>query len=120
MSPKQAASSLIRAIGQLPGIKTVLYHPAVRSTIQTWPGFQILYGRGWDLLHPFDRAHGTDTSGFIASENLPSSPYDSTRRHVYGGSQPGIIRAALATLPPLESFTFVDLGCGKGRPLLVA
>jgi SAM-dependent methyltransferase len=26
----------------------------------------------------------------------------------------------LEALPPLDSFTFVDLGCGKGRPMLVA
>jgi len=38
----------------------------------------------------------------------------------YAGSQPSIVRAALDALPPLQSFTFVDLGCGKGRPLLVA
>ncbi len=30
------------------------------------------------------------------------------------------MRSVLAVLPPLDSFTFVDLGCGKGRPLLVA
>jgi SAM-dependent methyltransferase len=120
MSPKQALGSFIRAIGHLPGIRTVLYYPAIRSTMQTWPGFQTLYGRGWELLHPFDRSHGTDTSGYVAPENLPSSPFDSTRRHVYGGSQPSIIRTALAALPPVEGLTFVDLGCGKGRPLLVA
>jgi SAM-dependent methyltransferase len=117
---KQTLSSLIRAIGRLPGIRKVLYQPIVRATIQTWPGFQRLYGTGWDLLHPFDRFQGTDTSGFVASEDLPSSPFDSSRKHVYGGSQPSIIRSTLATLPSLESYTFVDLGCGKGRPLLVA
>jgi len=120
MSLKKSLGSFIRAMGQLPVIKMVLYHPAVRGTIQTWPGFKVVYGKGWDLLHPFDRSHGTDTSGYVASDDLPSSPYDSTRKHVYGGSQPSIIRSALAALPSLESFTFVDLGCGKGRPLLVA
>lgn len=120
MSAKETLRTAIRTVGQFPVIKTVLYHPTVRGTIQTWPGFQVLYGRGWDLLHPFDRSNGTNTSGFVASEELPSSPCDSTRKHVYGGSQPSIIRTALTTLPPLEGFTFVDLGCGKGRPLLVA
>ena len=120
MSPKKILGSVVRAIGQLPGIKTVLYQPAVRGAIQTWPGFKTLYGNGWSLLHPFDRLHHTDTSGFVASEQLPSSPFDLTRKHVYGGSQPSIIRSALATLPALDSFTFIDLGCGKGRPLLVA
>lgn len=120
MSFKTTLGSSIRALGRLPVIKTVLYHPAVRGTVQTWPGFNMLYGKGWGLLHPFDRLHHTDTSGYVASADLPSSPYDVTRKHVYGGSQPSIIRLTLATLPPLESFTFIDLGCGKGRPLLVA
>jgi SAM-dependent methyltransferase len=40
--------------------------------------------------------------------------------HGYAGCQPGAMRSVLATLPGLETCTFVDLGCGKGRPLLVA
>jgi len=120
MSAKQAIGSFIGKVGRLPGIKQVLFHPRVRTTIQTWPGLHTVYGKGWDLLHPFDRAHGTDTSGYVGTEDLPSSPFDASRQHVYGGSQPGIIRSALGMLPSLEGFTFVDLGCGKGRPLLVA
>ena len=120
MSPKQRLVSFVRAISQLPGLKTIFYQPSIRAKIQRWPGFNILYGAGWDLQHPFDSSHGTNTSGFVASQDLPSSPLDATRKHVYGGSQPSIIRTALRTLPPLENFTFVDLGCGKGRPLLVA
>jgi SAM-dependent methyltransferase len=34
--------------------------------------------------------------------------------------RPSIIRLALNTLPALPECTFIDLGCGKGRPLLVA
>ena len=37
-------------------------------------------------------------------------------RCVHGGSG----REALKAVPSLETSTFVDLGCGKGRPLLVA
>jgi SAM-dependent methyltransferase len=39
---------------------------------------------------------------------------------VYGGSQPSLVRAALSQVPGLDRCSFVDLGCGKGRPLLVA
>jgi SAM-dependent methyltransferase len=38
----------------------------------------------------------------------------------YGGSQPSIVRAVLASLPEPERYIFVDIGCGKGRPLVVA
>ena len=120
MAPRQKIAALLRATIWLPGLKAIFYHPAIRAALQRRPGFHLLYGAGWDLQHPFDFEHGTDTSGFVASQNLPSSLVDTVRKHVYGGSQPSIIRTALAELPPLENFTFVDLGCGKGRPLLVA
>jgi SAM-dependent methyltransferase len=120
MSLKKTLGYSIRVIGRLPVIKTILYYPAIKNAIQTWPGFKTVFGGGWDLRHPFDLSQGTDTSGFVASDDLPGSLNDSIRNHAYGGSQPSIIRSALVMLPPLESFTFVDLGCGKGRPLLVA
>ena len=36
------------------------------------------------------------------------------------GSQPTIIRRALDTLGDIAGYTFVDIGCGKGRPMIVA
>jgi SAM-dependent methyltransferase len=120
MSLKQRLGSVIKAIGRFPVIASVVYHPAIRGAVQTWPNFHVLYGKGWDLLHPFDRLHRTDTSGFIPADKLPNSPFATTRIHVYAASQPSIVRSVLKTLPPLETFTFIDLGCGKGRPLLVA
>ena len=120
MSLKKSLGSLVKAIGRFPVIARVVYHPAIRGTVQTWPGFHALYGKGWDLLHPFDRLYRTDTSGFIPPDKLPNSPFATTRIHVYAASQPSIIRSVLKTLPALETFTFIDLGCGKGRPLLVA
>jgi SAM-dependent methyltransferase len=72
-------------------------------------------------LHPFDRAHGTDTSGFVSALELPVSEYSSSNNHFhYWGSQPSFIRSAVGALPSPETFTFIDLGCGKGRALLVA
>jgi SAM-dependent methyltransferase len=86
-----------------------------RSTL-----LQDLYGPGWERAHPFDRAHGTDTSGTVAAARLPR--HEAARVHAvgYAGSQPSVVRAALALLPPVHDCTFVDLGCGKGRALLVA
>ena len=40
--------------------------------------------------------------------------------NLYIGSQPSIMRRALAALGPVEQYGFLDLGCGKGRPLIVA
>ena len=73
-------------------------------------------------MHPFDGEYGTDTSGFVPVEELDQLEHEAVRVHArpYGGSQPSIVGTALAALGPLDLFTFVDLGCGKGRPLLVA
>jgi len=112
--------SLLRGFSRLPGVRTVLWHRAVWGTIQTWPIFGKLYGNGWRRLHPFDRSLGSDTSGFVGPGELPSSPFDSQKKHGYAGSQPSILRTALSVLPSPDSYSFIDLGCGKGRPLLVA
>jgi len=40
--------------------------------------------------------------------------------HGYSGSQPGVMRKVFAMLPGAAQYSFLDLGCGKGRPLLVA
>lgn len=73
----------------------------------------------------FDRRYGVDTSGVIAADEL-----DHTRgRHGDGvcyGTVPihqteSMFRAlAAAAARPLSDFAFVDLGCGKGLPLMLA
>lgn len=66
----------------------------------------------------FDLRRGTSTSGVI---QLRSLGLDSSLGHHYIATVPHTLRKVLAHLPinPSE-FTFVDLGCGKGRALLVA
>jgi SAM-dependent methyltransferase len=73
----------------------------------------------------FDRRYGVDTAGVIAAEAL-----DHTRgRHGDGVCyatvpihQTASMFRALADCAgrPLADFTFVDLGCGKGLPLMLA
>lgn len=68
--------------------------------------------------HPFDVAHGTDTSGHISGELLTPSNLHNT---AYYAISPSALTAALQLLPePTSGFTFLDIGCGKGRALLVA
>jgi SAM-dependent methyltransferase len=74
----------------------------------------------WDREHPYDRAHGVRTSGMLPGFLLrPGEPMD-VQTPIYSASQPSIIRRALATIPDPQNCHFLDLGCGKGRPLLVA
>jgi SAM-dependent methyltransferase len=68
--------------------------------------------------HPFDLAHGTDTSGHIPGEVLTPANLHNT---AYYAISPSALTAALKLLPePTNGFTFLDIGCGKGRALLVA
>jgi SAM-dependent methyltransferase len=117
---REAAARLAGAIGRLPVVAGVIRHPPLRRLLEKVPGAHALYGNGWDRVHPFDRAHGTDTSGCVAAAELPAG--EAARAHAicYAGSQPSVLRQGLAELWPLDSFAFVDLGCGKGRALLVA
>jgi SAM-dependent methyltransferase len=117
---RQVLGSVIREAARFPLFTAVLDHPALRATLHRVPGFSNLYAQGWIFAHPFDRFYHIDTSGFVASEELVSSPFDGGKPGFYAASQPSIIRTALKTLPGTELFTFVDLGCGKGRPLIVA
>jgi SAM-dependent methyltransferase len=120
MAVRQMLGSMIRGAARLPLFTAVLGHPSVRARLRDVPGFSNLYSTGWSFAHPFDRLYHVNTGAFVAAENLVSSPFDGGKPGIYAGSQPSIIRTALKTLPALEPFTFVDLGCGKGRPMIVA
>lgn len=108
------------AIGRLPVVARVVRHPSVYGLLEKIPGTQALYGRGWERIHPFDRSEGTDTSGFVSADELPRDQAARAHAICYAGSQPSLLRRALAELPAVDASTFVDLGCGKGRALLVA
>lgn len=72
------------------------------------------------LIHPYDREHGTDTSGFTPAERLLADRQKSHGMHAYLGTQPSIVRRLVAQLPDVSDYAFVDIGCGKARPALVA
>jgi len=65
--------------------------------------------------HPYDQLTGCDTSGMIHASRLGPEAED------YQPVDPDVFRARLDRLPEeLAAFTFVDIGCGKGRALLLA
>jgi len=69
----------------------------------------------------FDRIHGTDTSNI---ELLWQFKIDSPNARFgarYQATDEQMLVDAISFLPePPQDFTFVDIGCGKGRTLLVA
>ena len=119
-SLKTAIKQFIGALGRIPFVSAWLERPAVYRWIRRLPAAKLLVPTGWDRKHPFDRAYGTDTSGVIPISELSLGEADSAHANDYGGSQPSIVRYSLAILPPLDTFKFIDLGCGKGRVLIVA
>jgi SAM-dependent methyltransferase len=120
MNLKTSIKLLIAAIGRTPMIATIIEHKSVRKLLEQLPGFRLLYPNGWDRIHPFDQFHGTDTSGTAKINDRSVNKVIRDQAINYAGSQPNVLRLALAKLPQLNSYTFLDLGCGKGRALLVA
>ena len=73
------------------------------------------------LVHPFDVQHGVDTSGYLPGEQLRSGSSADLYNTAYYGIAPSALTQALWLLPSgVDTYTFLDLGCGKGRALLVA
>ncbi len=73
-------------------------------------------------IHPFDAEFGTDTSGMIWAEKLRDRNRKPNIHNTgYYASAPSLFEQAMAKLDvDLKRFTFVDLGAGKGRVLLLA
>jgi SAM-dependent methyltransferase len=72
-------------------------------------------------VHPFDRQFGVETSGLIFAEDLPSGKQKDLYNAGYFGVPPSAFRQVLDRLDlEFEQYTFIDLGSGKGRALLLA
>jgi SAM-dependent methyltransferase len=70
--------------------------------------------------------HGVDTSGLVPARHLVTGHANDEHVTAYYGVAPSILRSLIAewreTIPPhpISSYTFIDIGAGKGRGLLVA
>lgn len=71
--------------------------------------------------HPIDRRLGIETSTRIHGLFFGTGNASADKGNLgYAGSQPSVLRSILATLPSAADAHFIDLGCGKGRMLVVA
>ena len=71
--------------------------------------------------HPFDLLHATDTAGCYPAAVLPPTSLSALLITGYIGIGPSALVQAIAALPLRPGdFSFVDLGCGKGRAVLIA
>lgn len=81
-----------------------------------------------DVIHPFDRKYGTDTGGYLGPEDLVKGRANDAHNHGYSAIAPSVFHEACRrwreTLPAvsgrIEAYSFVDVGAGKGRALLLA
>jgi SAM-dependent methyltransferase len=80
------------------------------------------------VIHAFDRKYGTDTSGYLGPEELVKGRENDALNHGYSAIAPSVFHEACRrwreTLPAvsgrIEAYSFVDVGAGKGRALLLA
>jgi SAM-dependent methyltransferase len=79
-------------------------------------------------IHPFDRKYGTDTGGYLGPEELVKGRENDAHNYGYSAIAPSVFHEACRrwreTLPAvsgkIEAYSFVDVGAGKGRALLLA
>ncbi len=77
-------------------------------------------------IHPFDLAHNIDTSGLVPAGNLITGHPNDAFVTAYYGVAPSVLRTLIdhwrETSPPhpIHSYTFLDIGAGKGRAMLIA
>jgi SAM-dependent methyltransferase len=72
--------------------------------------------------HEFDRQYGVDTSGLVWSVDLKTGSPNDAWNTAYYGIGPSVFHHVMAQVPEPQqrTATFIDLGCGKGRAVLLA
>ena len=87
------------------------------------PGLKV--GEGF-TRHPFDVEFGVRTSGLVAGRDLKSGHRHDRHATAYYGVAPSVFSALLRrwqrsrSAAPIEDFSFIDLGAGMGRAVLLA
>lgn len=77
-------------------------------------------------VHPFDLIHGVETSGLVPAANLVTGHPNDEHVTAYYGVAPSLLRTLIdlwrETPPPepIYRYSFIDIGAGKGRAMLVA
>ncbi len=88
-----------------------------------WPLVEHGQYRSYRAAHPFDERFGVETSGLIYE--LPSGHQNDIYNNGYFAVAPSVFHAVMHAMQEQlhldwHRFTFVDVGSGKGRALLLA
>jgi len=90
---------------------------------RAFPGMALKDGFTW---HPFDLEFGVRTSGLIAGRNLKCGSRADRHNTAYFGVAPSVFHEMIALwrrskpAGTIDQFTFVDVGAGMGRAVLLA
>jgi predicted RNA methylase len=97
--------------------------PAKKPTRKRLPGLTVRDGY---TLHPFDLQYRVRTSGLVAGRHLKTGHSHDKHATAYYAVAPSVLTALVKrwrkTTPaaPVEMTTFIDVGAGMGRGVLVA
>jgi SAM-dependent methyltransferase len=88
-----------------------------------WPRMEQGEYRSYRAVHPFDERFGVDTSGLVYE--LPSGHPHDLYNNGYFAVAPSVFHSIMQTMRDrlaldYRRFSFVDVGSGKGRALLLA
>ena len=88
-----------------------------------WPRMEQGEYRSYRAVHPFDERFGVETSGLIYE--LPSGHQHDLYNNGYFAVAPSVFHAVMSVMRErlqldYRRFSFVDVGSGKGRALLLA
>jgi SAM-dependent methyltransferase len=78
------------------------------------------------VRHPFDLEFGVRTSGLVAGRHLALGRRSDRYATAYYAIAPSVFQSMIARwrrftpLPDLDEFTFIDVGAGMGRAMLLA
>ena len=115
--------TLLEPISAKGGLLGLLAYAKSIGPEQTLAKIWRTIGRAWITVsdYIFDKRLGIDTRGYIAVDDLDVS--DETRQYseVYAPTPAKIFNSILSGLElDFTAFDLVDIGCGKGRTLIVA
>lgn len=97
--------------------------PRERPERRLLPGLSVREGY---IRHPFDLEFGVRTSGLIAGRHLTCGHPNDRHATAYYAVAPSVFRSMLVRwrrcrpVAPIDEFTFIDLGAGMGRAMLLA
>jgi len=94
-----------------------------RANARFLPGLSVKNGL---IRHPFDLEFGVRTSGLVAGRHLASGHQHDRHITAYYAVAPSIFRGIIVrwrrcrAFAPIDAYTFIDLGAGMSRAMLLA